>query len=679
VRLVTIRLRNWKAFPALELNLQGISSERNVVIIEGSNGFGKTSLLEALVLGLYGREGVDLIGRAGGGSRADMGYDAFLERALHQGVRGHDSNASVELCFEGGDGQRFTIQRLWYFTAAGRHRRSDEEARIWQGPDDDLVPLPDGDDQFTEVRDLVARALLPARLAPFFFFDGEHLDRLAGVDLDQQVRLGLEHALGIPLLRRLGDDLKFYARDRRRQIKGMSGAELDDLAHAVEDLEAQRHQLTAALDELAQALIPLRKERDATVARIGALHGDSYASFKRLFEEREQCGRARDALQDRLRQTLSFDLALALAGADLRRAARAQLASDARIEQQEATRTISEERYREIVSAVGESGELEKAGVSPAQWSALEVRLRTIWSKVWGEGAAEEGQRMHVHLGEADRHLVDERLRTIETLGAEQIAGLAQEAEQADAAVSEVDRRIAAQRGIDETSQQLADRLGDIQVSVGDLEERTRILTRTLDAVQGELATKERALGKMRSQLDADAPLLARADRADAVGRAIAKLIERLFPLNLEAFASAITLAYRAMAHKDAVCEVRIDPTGAVALLDAEGHDLRSLDPSAGESQIFAFALMAAITGIAAPFPIILDTPLARLDPDHRERVLRYFSGLDRQIIFLSQPAELSGRYLELLRPKLSAVLELTHEQGRSAFQPALPLERISA
>lgn len=679
MRLTHIRLRNWKAFPSLDLNLERPSAHRNVVIIEGSNGYGKTSLLEAIILCLYGREGVGLVGRASSGGRHDVGYDAFLERALYQGVRGSDSNASVELTFDDDGDQRFAIQRIWYFTSAGRHRRADEEVRIWEGPNEDLVPLPHGDELASEVRDLVARRLLPARLAPFFLFDGEHLDRLAGVDLDQQVRLALQYALGIPILRKLSDDLKSYARDSRRQLKGAAGNQLDELTRLVADLNQQSNDHTTKLDAIAQALTPLRAERDETVARIGSLHGDSYASFKRLFEEREQRGRVRDALQDRLRQTLSFDLALALAGPDLRQSARDQIARDASIEQREFTRSVSDSHYRDIVARLGQRHELEHVGLKPAQWTMFEQRLRAVWSEVWSSEDTAGAERLHTHLGEADRHLVDERLRTIETLGAEAIAQLAQEAERADAAVAAVDRRIADQRGTDEASQRLADRLREIQAGIGSLEDESRSLARSLDAVRAELASKERELAKARSNLDSDAPLLLRADRADAVSRVIATLIERLFPLNLDVLSAEITRGYRAMAHKAVVSEIRIGVDGKVSMLDDVGRDLRELDPSAGESQIFAFALMAAIATIGAPFPIILDTPLARLDHDHRERVLRYFASLERQIVFLSQPAELSSRYLDLLRPRLGAVIQLTHEHGRSAHQPASRQQGASA
>lgn len=666
MRLTRLRLRNWKAFRSLDLEL-GISGKRNVFIIEGSNGFGKTSLLEAIILALYGREGVALVGRASSRGRAELGYDAFLERALHQAARGSDASASVELSFEGeGDDERVTLQRIWHFNPAGRHRKADEELRLWTGADDDLVVLPEGPEREVEGRDFVGRALVPARLASFFLFDGEHLDRLAGRDLDQQVRLGLEHALGIPVLRRLGEDLKTYARDRRRLLAGTAGADIDALIDSVADHEREQKRIRAELEQVNQRLVPLREERDSIVARIGSLHGESYESFKLLFEERERRARMRDGLQDRLRQTLSFDLALALAGPSLRAAAREAIASDIALAQSTSMRAAGAGRYDALIKMLSDPDDLAEAGLSSAQWKAFEPRLRHAWARVWGDASGGGSDPLHDHLGESDRLLVDERLRQIEAFGVEAIAELAHEAEAADATVAGIDRQIADQRGIDDISQQLADRLRETQAEISGLEEQARSLTRDLESLDSELGTKDRALAKARSEVDADAPLLARADRADAVNRVLARLIDELFPLNLAAFAKELTNAYTAMTHKGAVKDIRIDESGRVTLLDQEGRDLSELDPSAGESQIFAFALMAAITRIAPPFPIVLDTPLARLDPEHRDRVLRYFAGLDQQIIFLSQPAELSERYIELLEPHLAARIRLEHRAGES-------------
>ena len=97
----------------------------------------------------------------------------------------------------------------------------------------------------------------------------------------------------------------------------------------------------------------------------------------------------------------------------------------------------------------------------------------------------------------------------------------------------------------------------------------------------------------------------------------------------------------------------------------AKGRDLRSLDASAGEEQIFALSLIAAIAKVAgAKVPVVMDTPLARLDTDHRTNVLRYFASQgSEQVIFLSQPDEVHGPYLKVIQDRVCAKFHLEFEE----------------
>ena len=55
---------------------------RNIVLIGGMNGFGKTSILEALYLCLYGKEAIIHLARAGLKTDDRRGYPTFLEGAF---------------------------------------------------------------------------------------------------------------------------------------------------------------------------------------------------------------------------------------------------------------------------------------------------------------------------------------------------------------------------------------------------------------------------------------------------------------------------------------------------------------------------------------------------------------------------------------------------------------------
>jgi DNA sulfur modification protein DndD len=141
-------------------------------------------------------------------------------------------------------------------------------------------------------------------------------------------------------------------------------------------------------------------------------------------------------------------------------------------------------------------------------------------------------------------------------------------------------------------------------------------------------------------------------------------IVEEAFPSHIQNVADAMSRAYLAMAHKEVVKRIEIAPDCSVRLIGSSGRNLRDMDASAGESQIFALSLIAAIAEVSERiFPIIMDTPLARLDPDHRRNMLKFFTNSRNQVILLSQPDEVRGEYLDLIKPKILKAIHLVHEE----------------
>lgn len=662
LRLSEIRLRNWKAYQNATLQLPAAESGQ-VVVIGGQNGAGKTSLMEALVLGLYGRDGLALVARAKDRRRGEASYDGFLERALNRDAT-PDDPMTVELVFLGGPRDRIALERVWYFSSAGRHERDDEDVRIREGEDEDLVPIPEeGRDAF--LRAYVSENLLPVNLASFFIFDGEHVDRLAGLDLEGQVRSAVEAMLGVPLLRQTIQDLRVYARERRRDTREADGSDLGALRVEVSALETREDAHRTVVEATNDQLTPLREERDAVVAQIGSLHGDTYASFKGLFETRERLVRDRVELQDDLRRTLSVDLAFALAGGTLRRTVQARLGAETLRERWLSGLQTSDARYAAFVGLL--DGDLTE----PAALG----QLRTAWEKVWNappEGSAPKLR--HAHLGDAERHLVSRHLDQVSEAAGSRIGELALQVQAVDTEVHEVEARIARQNGVDEMSQGLAGELGRIQSLIADLEARHRLEVEAFDETRQSLAPLKQSLAR-QVQYHADAaPILRRADKAERYASVLEDVIEAVVPQRMTALSEAVTQAYRALAHKDEVARIEISAGGDVRLIDERGQDLRNRDASAGETQIFALALMAAIAATAPVFPIVMDTPFARLDPRHRRNVLCHFAELGPQLILLAHPAEIGPKDLEGLGARLAPPIEVAQDQGSrvSGIRPGL-------
>lgn len=88
---------------------------------------------------------------------------------------------------------------------------------------------------------------------------------------------------------------------------------------------------------------------------------------------------------------------------------------------------------------------------------------------------------------------------------------------------------------------------------------------------------------------------------------------------------------------------------------------------SAGERQVFAVALLWALGRTSGrPLPVIIDTPLARLDSDHRRLLVeRYLPFASHQVLVLSTDTEVDEAAFAALEPAMSHAYRLRYDHAR--------------
>jgi DNA sulfur modification protein DndD len=95
---------------------------------------------------------------------------------------------------------------------------------------------------------------------------------------------------------------------------------------------------------------------------------------------------------------------------------------------------------------------------------------------------------------------------------------------------------------------------------------------------------------------------------------------------------------------------------------------------SAGERQLLAISVLSAlIKERRGHFPVVVDTPLARLDRQHRSTLVkRFFAAVSHQVVVLSTDQEVEGSAYEALRPYTNAEYSLDFDDatGRTTIQP---------
>ena len=87
---------------------------------------------------------------------------------------------------------------------------------------------------------------------------------------------------------------------------------------------------------------------------------------------------------------------------------------------------------------------------------------------------------------------------------------------------------------------------------------------------------------------------------------------------------------------------------------------------SAGEKQLMVIALLWALAICSKKkLPVIIDTPLSRMDSNHRTSLITtYFPQASDQTIILSTDSEIDAQYYELMKPNIGDEFTLIYNDS---------------
>lgn len=389
--LRAVELRDWRSYRHARFEFPVPKTRRNVILVRGPNEHGKTSFFEAVSLGLFGREGLFLVPRArvatdgGLSDRQSITYSQFLAGTLHRrAIAQGRQSSSVTLEFDDADSEPIILTRKWHFSANGQHKAYDDELLIFEGQGHRPVAPPAAvTDRDGWYRDFIARTFLPAPLAEFFLFDGEQVQRYANRGMAGQVRLGVEGLLGLPVLKSLKESLQKYAQVQRAGAAAPSDEKVrsveTEIARLDTEIAEERRKHAEAL-----ALLPgLENESDELVRRLGGGGEGTIAMVADLIREEERFRAEADRATEALMKLLAEDVALALAGPQLRNETLARLRAEEMREGWEAGRSQGNANLDRYVDDLSQRLTKLKPPFDTSQRDAVAAEARAAWNALW--------------------------------------------------------------------------------------------------------------------------------------------------------------------------------------------------------------------------------------------------------------------------------------------------------
>ncbi|MEG3172146.1 DNA sulfur modification protein DndD [Sphingomonas sp. ZB1N12] len=627
------------------LTLTPSSSDKPIVLVGGLNGGGKTTILEALQLCLFG-------GAAPSAARSAGGYEEHLRRRIHRGTGVQE--AGVELAFRhtsNGVEQSYRVVRSW---AVGRGGSCRETLEILRDGRIDRLATDNWPEQVEE--------FMPARIASLFLFDGEKVESYADPEeAPALIATAVHNLLGLDIVERLGMDLS--ALERRKRVDATGPQVVTPADEARDDLERRREQRLALQRELAANNDALdRANRDLRTAdeRFRREGGDLYAVRDTLEANAAAAARHRSDEERQLRETAAGAAPLLMVHELL-----AAVAERDRHEQ-------------DTAGAAGLAAILQDEHLAMLRLPHIAALKASARSEI--ETALSGRREQHALVGARDVHLAlssEARLALVGLTG-DELGELRHDVQAALARAADV-RRADEDAGAALAAIPSAGALEDLSSKRTGLQAEVARLEQAKSASEAALADADRDIAQLREReaklAEADALERFKGEDADRVllhsarvrgtllrfrEAVIARHVSRIETLVLESF-------QRLVRKPGLISELAIDPvTFALQLTAGDGHVMVPGQLSAGERQLLAVAILWGLAKASGrPLPTVIDTPLGRLDSHHRSRLVeRYFPHASHQVILLSTDEEISGPYHAALLPFIGRSYRLEFDEA---------------
>jgi DNA sulfur modification protein DndD len=644
-------------------NLDG----RGGILVGGKNGAGKTHLLRALYLAVVGESGVGDLKRVETGSEATRFiFDKALNRRAQ--AEGQDTMrlaVSISQRDERGVGSR-GVQ----FVRDVRFRQN--SAPIWHS-----YAVKSGSQGRIEEEQLIQRlrdAFLPRHLARFFFFDAE---RSQSINLGHQdIVEGVTRILGLWTYGELETDLRQLIQQKIPRVFSSIGGQdpetkLADLSADVMRLDGhikarrkERETLERDLHEVETELLEVEDD----LKTLGAVDPEE---LQKAQERRDELTKVKALLESKLTDAWEAALPVALLGG-YRRELHDYLQSEERRREWESAKSAVEPKIPQVKDDVF-SNIPEEYTLQPHVEAFFMKRLEDALHRLFHPPP--EGIPDSVFA--TDRNDISAQVRQrlamlVGSLG--DLAEMCVSIDRMDAELRELDQKL---KQVQQNTAAFK-RGTELHQKRGELITRREQINKRLADLASEITRLETELGELKRQETNQRVIVEKAQRGESLAALAARYREAAGEIRSRA---AIQLRKRISEHVGDLWVEITERQREFAGMEFDSHwqcwlvrkdgkrvTWEETNTSAGQRQVRMLAFYEALRRLAKLVPpLVVDTPLARLDKEVRANVLDqlYLSGHQSVILTTNSEVDPEGPLFERVRGRLARVYTL-HPHGRS-------------
>lgn len=666
MKLSNIEINNFRQYyNAINIDLT-TNSDENIILIGGRNGYGKTNLLLSIVWCLYGEKISQIDDNFKKEIQKEKNYSSFMQQSINWTAKKENKDTfSVsiliseielpELTKLNSNSESVIITRTFNVT------NMNEKLSI----SDPITNVEIFDDEAEKIN-FINDYIIPIDAAKFVFFDAEKISEIANLSIKEEgsfINDALGKILGLDTYDTLIEDIEFYintlkkegaAKNLQEQIIDKEKAiELSNID--IEKLEEENAEKLKEIDDLTKTI----RQYNNLISQ-NSKQGNSTFDRESILLEMEKLRTKEFELTEKFNE-LSEIIPLTILTGKLEEVNEHLEIQEKNELSQNSSKENSEKIENFIELLFNKPPEPDNSTMSFKDKLFYYEKAQNLGSELFSNTGDFQELEFEHDLNNAEKRLISDAINLVNSQSKDLFEKTTEEFNEVQIKLSELNKTLSKvdadledelileysskkdtaeynttenNRKIGENNQQITKLKRDIVR----LNQQLQTLVKKVDVnAQNKLKIKEsqKYIDVLNSFLDEQ-----KSKHKDSLEKTILNELKILMhKLGSEENNSKFI--------EDVKVTILASGQGMkITLLDQDDNEIRKESLSSGEKQIYISCLIKAILNESIQsLPIFIDTPLGRLDEEHRDNITKkYYPSLSEQVVLFSTNSEITPK-----------------------------------
>lgn len=690
----SITLNNYRLYEGDNTIVFNNKEDKNICLISGENGFGKTTFLHSLIWCLYGR----LITEVEAEVRKDIannGYNAFLKGNLNNNARAR---------FEAmGDNDKEQIRRRGY-TPENEHLKSMTTYFVAIDFADVVIPsLPCTSLKVIRSYDMVTEKesvdilidgvkneltaeigsevfindfILNKDIARFFFFDSEQIVALAETNTSaERKRLcsAYNEVLGVRKYEELKRNLEnVRLRFRKKSSDVESRERLIALLDKQNKLEKEIEEVKQRTSDCEKVLSSLRAEDESIQLQLMREGNNTTTLEIQRVESVIASAKQKDEEYKKKLKTFIDFAPFAISG-KLFQETRNQLEHDFKLNEDKNLQLSKNLVVSDITSDLLLM--LSKVAIPQETSFALQQEIQSILEKYKGDVSEEQTL---LPLLEHDYEEFMAVYNNVTTTYKAEFEHLADDYRKNKQILERNSRRLSNinSKESDELIKNIRSKKNDIEHLISEKDKEIRLTHETLGTLTQELATISKQVSELSKKVSLDDSDAKKDKVAELLISELSTFLVSLKQEKKFSLEKRIKGVLNNLMHKeDFIGRVEVIINGEdmdIELYTVDDKLINKDSLSKGEQQLYATSILKALVDESGiQFPVFIDSPLQKFDKSHATKIItEFYPQISKQVVlFPLLYKELTADEYEVMKPLVNATYLIKNDTTHSYFE----------